>query len=270
MSDHLTNDRDGVICKFEALVERNPQDCEALESLRDCLRKYGRHAHAVQVAHRLAKVYLQLGHTALGVFEYEDILRVDPSDLEAKRCLELLQAGSGPVAASIPVGAPPASGWDVGSPSDRSDGRDRMFSVFVGSKRLSASVFEQHWSSFTCQRDTICRPFILILAEKGACPIDDSLELLYQASGAPVVPLEQYDLDSQFARSYPFDLCRKHCVLPLDRMSRCVFIATANPFDDAAIGFFQNLHARRETRVQLVQYLVSPLDLIKTLGQVFS
>jgi len=41
------------------------------------------------------------------------------------------------------------------------------------------------------------------------------------------LPLEKYDMDIELARSFPSDTCRRWCVLPFDRMSKSIMVATA-------------------------------------------
>jgi hypothetical protein len=53
-------------------------------------------------------------------------------------------------------------------------------------------------------------------------------------------------------------------VLPFDRMSKSVLIATANPFNRQAA---QELEAFSKTR--LLWYITSPVELLKVLRKVF-
>jgi hypothetical protein len=36
------------------------------------------------------------------------------------------------------------------------------------------------------------------------------------------------------ARGFPAEVCRRWCVLPFDRMSKSILVATANPFNQQA------------------------------------
>lgn len=269
MPDH-SGYSDHMILKLQSLVERNPHDCEALESLRECLRKQGRHAEAVQAAHRLAKVYMHLGQNALAAFEYENILKANPADTDAKQALEMFQHGDSLVAPAGAPHVPPISSTKPAATAAGSDGRDTLFKLFVGSRRVSAQAFEENWCPTPPPPGKIFQPFILSLAEKGLCSIEDSLEILYKATGAPILPLDQYELDTECARSYTRRLCWAHCVLPLGRLSRCIFVATANPFDIGAMRALHDIHSLRETKVQWVKYLVCPRDLVSMLARVFS
>ena len=48
------------------------------------------------------------------------------------------------------------------------------------------------------------------------------------------LPLQNYDIDIDLARSFPAETCQRWCVLPFDRMSKSILVATANPFNQQA------------------------------------
>jgi MoxR-like ATPase len=76
--------------------------------------------------------------------------------------------------------------------------------------------------------------------------------------------LDKYDLDLDLARTFPAETCRRWCVLPFDRMSKLVLVATANPFNQQAAKELSEATANR-----LLWYLVPPADLMKNLRKVF-
>ena len=48
------------------------------------------------------------------------------------------------------------------------------------------------------------------------------------------LPLDRYDVDMDLTRGFPAEVCRRWCVLPFDRMSKAILVATANPFNQQA------------------------------------
>ncbi len=48
------------------------------------------------------------------------------------------------------------------------------------------------------------------------------------------LPLDKYDMDIDLTRGFPAEICRRWCVLPFDRMSKAILVATANPFNQQA------------------------------------
>jgi hypothetical protein len=94
--------------------------------------------------------------------------------------------------------------------------------------------------------------------------LDASLKLLLERSRTCFLPVERYEVDIDLARSFPQDICRRWCVLPFDRMSKSILVATANPFNHQAAQDLQNF-----ARTRLLWYLASPPELVKLLRKVF-
>ena len=107
-------------------------------------------------------------------------------------------------------------------------------------------------------------PFIQALADKGVLPVEKSLKVLCDKSRCAFIPLNSYDIDMDLARKFPAETCQRWCVLPFDRMSKSVLVATANPFNQQAA---KELAAASSTR--LLWYLVPPADLVANLRKAF-
>ena len=65
------------------------------------------------------------------------------------------------------------------------------------------------------------------------------------------------------ARSFPRDTCLRWSVLPFDKLSKSVMVATVNPYNKQAA---RELEAHTKNRI--VFYLVSPVELMKILKKV--
>jgi hypothetical protein len=102
-----------------------------------------------------------------------------------------------------------------------------------------------------------------VLADKGILPIETSLRLLADKTRLAYIPLDKYDLDLEMARTFPVETCSRWCVLPFDRMSKSVMVATANPFNQQAAK-----ELAEATPSRLLWYLVPPLDLVKNLRKI--
>jgi hypothetical protein len=76
--------------------------------------------------------------------------------------------------------------------------------------------------------------------------------------------LEKYDVDIDLTRGFPAAVCRRWCVLPFDRMSKAILVATVNPFNQQAV---KELSATTSHR--LVWYLVPPSDLLQNIRKAF-
>jgi len=78
------------------------------------------------------------------------------------------------------------------------------------------------------------------------------------------LPLERYDIDMDLARGFPAEVCRRWCVLPFDRMSKAILVATANPYNQQAAKELSEATTHR-----LLWYLTSPTDLTGNLRKAF-
>ena len=120
--------------------------------------------------------------------------------------------------------------------ADVDDGQRTMHKLFVDSKVITQGDFDLCWPSanFSPPPGTVIEPFVQVLADKGILPVDKSLKLLADKSRYAYLPLQLYDLDIDLARGFPAATCQRWCVLPFDRMSKSVLVATANPFNQQA------------------------------------
>jgi hypothetical protein len=78
------------------------------------------------------------------------------------------------------------------------------------------------------------------------------------------LPLDRYDVDLDLMRGFPADVCRRWCVIPFDRMSKSILVATANPFNQQAAKELGEATSHR-----LVWYLTSPSELMKVVRKAF-
>ena len=116
----------------------------------------------------------------------------------------------------------------------------------------------------TAATPDVAEPFIHALAEKNLLPVEKSLKLLSDRSHTAFLSLEKYDVDIDLARGFPAEACRRWCVLPFDRMSKSILVATANPFNQQAVK-----ELTEATTLRLLWYLAPPADLMSYLRKAF-
>ena len=133
-------------------------------------------------------------------------------------------------------------------------------------KLITAGDFDLCWRNvdLTLSPTDPVEPFIQMLHEKGILPIDKSLRLLSDKSRVAYLPLDRYDVEIDLARGFPADVCRRWCVLPFDRMSKTILVATANPFNQQAAKELSEATTHR-----LLWYLAPPADIISNLRKAF-
>lgn len=255
---------------FEVITQSQPSDYQSLEILKEAYVKLGRETDAVNTSKRIAQAYVQMGQLSSAILEYETILQRFPDDPDSQAALAEIEtkASSFPGETTIienpAKAAAMASGARNGDGATIEDGRRMMQKIFVESKIISAGDFDLCWTTPPPVVKEIPEPFIQLLEDKGIVPVEKSLKIVSDKSRAAFLPLATYDVDMDLARKFPRDLCRRWCVLPFDRMSKSVFVATVNPFNQQA--------ARELTEVtgsRLLYYLAPPADLLKLLRRAF-
>ena len=146
------------------------------------------------------------------------------------------------------------------------DGRKTMRRVFVESKLIKEGDFDLCWREVDLKAvpQDVIEPFIHVLAEKGIFAVEKSLKLLSDKSRTGFLPLDRYDIDIDLTRGFPADVCRRWCVLPFDRMSKSILVATANPFNQQAAKELAETTSHR-----LLWYLVEPGELMQNVRKAF-
>ncbi len=262
---------------FEVITQSQPQDYQSLEILKEAYSKLGREAEVIGTSKRIAQAYVQMGQLSSAILEYETILQRFPDDPDVQTALKEIETKAN----HFPVAPPPDTSSvkrngdtltgvkkpapSPAIPADVEDGRKQMVRLFVDSKVISAGDFELCWPKYdSVTPGTIIEPFISVLEDKDILPAEKSLKLLSDKSRCAFLPLGMYDLDMDLARTFPAVTCQRWCVLPFDRMSKSVLVATANPFNQQAAKELSAACGQR-----LLWYLVSPVDLVKYVRKAF-
>jgi len=263
---------------FEVITQSQPLDYQSLEILKEAYSKLGREKDVVSTSKRIAQAYVQMGQLSSAILEYETILQRFPDDPDVQSALKEIEskANNFPVASNGDTSLIKRNGdtrTAVKKPTDRpvvtadiDDGRKNMYRLFVESKVISAGDFELCWPrpDAVVPTGTTVEPFIGVLADKSLVEVDKSLKLLSDKSRCAFLPLQQYDVEIDFARSFPAATCQRWCVLPIDRMSNSVLVATCNPFNQQAAKELATASGKR-----LIWYLASPIDLLKNIRKAF-
>jgi tetratricopeptide (TPR) repeat protein len=265
---------------FEVITQSQPHDYQSLEILKEAYSKLGRQSDVVNTSKRIAQAYVQMGQYSSAILEYETILQQFPNDPDVQAALKDIESKANNVtveptlgetsvilkspAPALPAGR--ATPSKAATPSEVEDGRKSMYKVFVDGKIVTAADFNLCWhkTDLSAPLNGVIEPFIQILADKGIQPLDKSIKLLTDKTRIAYLPLEKYDIDIDLARGFPAATCQRWCVLPFDRMSKSVLVATANPFNQQAAKELAEATSNR-----LLWYLVQPAELVKNLRKAF-
>ena len=261
---------------FEVIVQSQPSDTQSLEILKEAYSKLGREEEVVTTSKRIAQAYLQQGQLSSAILEYETVLQRRPEDTDVRAALKQIEER-----ASSAVVQPATDVLAMASVSETTmlrrkarsaaseevdDGRKSLYKIFVESKIITAGDFDLCWrnADMTVSPADVVEPFIQTLHEKGIYLFEKSLRLLSDKSRVAYLPLDRYDVDMDLARGFPADVCRRWCVLPFDRMSKAILIATANPFNQQAAK-----ELAEATTHRLLWYVAAPNDIVSNLRKAF-
>lgn len=259
---------------FEVITQSQPHDYQSLEILREAYFKLGREQELIETSKRIAQAYVQMGQLSSAILEYESILQRCPEDEETRQALEQIETRATGLNAqsevdevavrSLASRSRPNRGRPATTEID--DGRQSMHKVFVEGKVITEPDFEQCWTPqdwSVAPREPV-RPFIQALAERDLVPLERSLRIISDRVRLGFLPVEKYDVDIEVARSFPVETCRRWCVLPFDRMSKSILVATANPFNRQAVAELESAAKQR-----LLWYLAPPQEIMLTLKKLF-
>ena len=256
---------------FEVITQSQPTDYQSLEILKEAYLKLGRQKDFISTSKRIAQAYVQLGQLSSAILEYETILQRAPDDHEVLKALKEIENQAGQIAEQS--GAEdtrfivrPVRSLGKSPLMAVEDGRAEMLKIFVESKLLAQADFDQCWVTPDPVAPPLraIEPFAMHVIGKKLMQEELLLRLVAERSRLAYLPLGKYDIDLELARSFPAATCRRWCVLPFDRMSKSVFVATTNPFNRQAAKEIQQATPHR-----LFWYLTSPADLVNFIQRAF-
>lgn len=265
---------------FEVITQSQPMDYQSLEILKEAYSKLGRESDVVVTSKRIAEAYVQLGQLSSAILEYESVLQRSPDDPDVQKALSEIEnkanSFSAPASAqsdsdfvekqSASAAIKKAADLGPGVPAEVDDGKQQMQKLFVDSKLISALDFDHLWPIVNLREvpRNPAEPFIQTLSDRQVLPLEKSLKLLCEKARLAYLPIDKYDVDVEFARTFPKETCLRWTVLPFDRMSKSVLIATANPFNKQVLRELEN-----HTKARIVWYLAPPAEMSRVIKKAF-
>lgn len=74
-----------------------------------------------------------------------------------------------------------------------------------------------------------------ILVELKFATEEDIAQALTCQYGFPYLPLSNYEIDKEVLSAVPADLCRKFCLIPIDKIGKSLTVAMADPLNVNAL-----------------------------------
>jgi len=265
---------------FEVITQSQPMDCQSLEVLKAAYSKLARESDVVNTSKRIAEAYVQLGQLSSAILEYESILQRSPDDPDVQKALAEIENKANSFSSPVPqtpetefgekqsaaAALKKASNSTADVPTEVDDGKQQMAKLFVEGKLVSAGDFEVFWPKFNLREAPRqpSEPFIQTLSERQILPLDKSLKALCDKTRMAYLPIDKYDVDIEFARAFPKDTCLRWSVLPLDKMSKSICVATCNPFNKQAARELE-----QHSRARIIWYVAPPTELIRVIKKIF-
>ena len=259
---------------FEVIVQSQPNDCQSLEILKEAYSKLGRDKDVINTSKRIAQAYMQQGQLSSAILEYETVLQRQPDDADVQAALKQIEDKANNVTVAAAGVEPVALAEETklrkkaraAETAEINDGRQALQKIFVDSKLISAGDFDLCWRvpDQAAAPPDVAEPFIYTLHERNILHIEKSLKVLSDKSRTAFIPLDRYDVDLDLTRGFPVETCRRWCVLPFDRMSKAILVATANPFNQQAVK-----ELAEATTHRLLWYLAAPSELMINLRKAF-
>jgi hypothetical protein len=266
---------------FEVITQSQPLDYQSLEILKEAYSKLGRESDVIATSKHIAEAYVQLGQLSSAILEYESVLQHNPDDPDVRKALSEIEdkANSFTEPAAAPAEAEfvekqsasaairkAAQDEPAGAPAEIDDGKQQMHKLFVDSKLVAMSDFDQLWPKVNLREvpRQPAEPFIQTLNDRQVLPLEKSLKILCEKARLAYLPLDKYDVDIEFSRTFPKETCLRWTILPFDRMSKSILVATANPFNKQAARELEH-----HTKARIIWYLAPPADMVKVIKKIF-
>ena len=280
MSDTLTASEEAQLSQtvemFEVITQSQPQDYQSLEILKEAYLKLNLDKEVVLTSKRIAQAYVQLGQLSSAILEYETILQRHPEDADAMAAMAQIESKANNLTSMQQVEPEPVAKAGTGKTSlikkegdgaaqaGVDDGRQSMYKFFVQTKLIGEGDFQTCWPmvDLNVKPTKAVEPFIHNLAERQIMPLEKSLKVLSDRSRMAYIPLERYDMDMDLIKAAPRDICQRWCMVPIDRMSKSIMVATANPFNKKAIADLEDT-----VKYKILWYLASPSELMRVLNK---
>ena len=267
---------------FEVITQSQPLDYQSLEILKEAYSKLGRESDVIATSKRIAEAYVQLGQLSSAILEYESVLQRSPDDPDVRKALSDIENKANSFAA--PAAAPSEAEFNEkqsasaairkaaeeehhhGAHPEVDDGKQQMHKLFVDSKLIAASDFEQLWPKVNMREIPRhpAEPFIQTLSDRQVLPLEKSLKILCERARLAYLPMERYDVEIDFARTFPKETCLRWSVLPFDRMSKSILVATANPFNKQVVRELEH-----HSKARIIWYLAPPGEMVKVIKKIF-
>lgn len=277
MPEQLTDSEKAQLAQtiemFEVITQSQPTDYQSLEILKEAYSKLDRDDDVKETAKKIARAHQLMGQLSSAILEWESIATKYPDDPDAAKALADIESGMMPaeddeqeqVASSVASSKPSSDSSSTERPSGLDEGKDALKRIFVDSGMIQEGDFKDCWPEpDSYPPGQVVPPLVQLLADRGLMEVQSALKLIAEKTKLGYWPLAKYDVDVELSKTFDRDTCKRWCVLPIEKMSKSILVATANPFNQQAAAELE--HGRKN---RLLFFLAPPEELVKVIGGVF-
>ena len=254
--------------------QANPDDTQSLEILKDAYWKLGQGEDGIRVTRLLADAYLHQGQFSAALLEYEGILLHQPDSPEITKIIAGLEATLNPhpkaeialdfgevepqpeaPAQRQPAQVEPAliATDETRMPENAAvkkaaaapqapDANESLARFLIQYRMVSREAIDDalcHVRSINAKLQAYPdKPGVAagLLGEliKNGADAGELLTTILDRTKFAYIPLEHYDIDRQIVKMLPESLTLGRRIVPFDLVSRTLFVAVDNPFDNSA------------------------------------
>jgi hypothetical protein len=280
---------------FAVIVQASPEDTQSLAILKDAYLRTGQQADAMVAAKQLADAFAKGSQYEKAVREYEWILEIDPTNVEAMAALGELEETVRRLAEehAARTGAPalPAVMTDSGrlmatvqtvqiTPKSAAtveavtkslveDGNESLARFLLQHRVAPEDVVKSSLERVAKKNKdlapgTMAHSYLEEVVRRAGLDMEATLCTIVDRSKFAYIPLEYYEVDRQVVKMLPESITLSRLVVPFDVMSRTLMIAMANPFDTAGKDAVQQL-----LDFNIQWHLASPQAIQKILSETY-
>lgn len=93
---------------------------------------------------------------------------------------------------------------------------------------------------------------------------EDIAQALTSQYGFPYLPLSNYEIEEDVLSSVPFEVCKKSCLIPIDKIGGSLTLAMANPLVSEAIEEVEEL-----TKCSVQTFVSTSTDIRNTIDRYY-
>lgn len=287
-----------TIDMFEVITQTQTDDYQSIEILKEAYLKLGRTEDAHSTSIRLAKAYAVTGQISLAFQECEGILSTTPDDAEIQALMGELEAQ---MQQAVQHSSEQSQAALEAFRREEEEGEAGRIVVTEHTRREDLDDLEwrlqeddgnESLAKFLMKHDLAPKDIIMeamtlvkaanakrqnvdtsyfimtslleVISKQGGIPQEDLLSRLIDKTRMAYAPVDFYQVDRHIVQLLPETLTLGRLILPFDKLSRTVFVATCNPLDEPGREAVQ-----QALEFSIHWFIASPSAILRNLNSIY-